>query len=123
MTTQIPEEYLSFDFGFSAVDETELVKRSTVTTDTVEAPAMSEDLKRIEDKIQSLTSLMFSLEDKLGENISDAAMKDKIRQLEAIIIPLLNNLLKTADKEYIYWPNRKDTIEKQIQKVLSITRG
>ena len=32
------------------------------------------------------------------------------------------NLLKTSDKEYIYWPDRKEQIEGQIDKLLSYTR-
>ena len=44
----------------------------------------------------------------------------KINSLSDIIIPLLNNLCKNPDKEYIYWPNRVEKIEKQIQKVNNI---
>ena len=47
----------------------------------------------------------------------------KVSQLEEIIMPLLVNLLKTADKEYIHWPNRENAINEQIKKVLKITRG
>lgn len=51
------------------------------------------------------------------------AYKDKLQECEKLIIPFLMKLLKTADKEYIYWPNRKPAIEKQIEKVLRLTRG
>ena len=37
-------------------------------------------------------------------------------------MPLLVNLLKTADKEYIYWPDRKEQVEGQIDKLLGYTR-
>lgn len=46
--------------------------------------------------------------------------QEKINSLSDIIIPLLNNLCKNPDKEYIYWPNRVEKIEKQIQKVNNI---
>jgi len=49
--------------------------------------------------------------------------KDKLKELEKMIVPFLAKLLKTADKEYIYWPNRKATIEKQIEKILKLTRS
>jgi hypothetical protein len=38
-------------------------------------------------------------------------------------MPFLSNLLKTADKPYINWPNRKPILEAQIQKILTLTRG
>jgi len=37
-------------------------------------------------------------------------------------MPLLVNLLKTSDKEYIYWPDRKAQVEGQIDKLLGMTR-
>jgi hypothetical protein len=49
--------------------------------------------------------------------------KHRLTEVEKLIMPFLTNLLKTADKPYINWPNRGPIIEKQIQKVLSLTRG
>jgi len=37
-------------------------------------------------------------------------------------MPLLVNLLKSSDKDYIHWPNRKAAVEAQITKLLAITR-
>lgn len=51
------------------------------------------------------------------------AYKAKLAEVEKLIIPFLTKLLKTADKEYIYWPNRKPAIEKQIEKILKLTRS
>lgn len=51
------------------------------------------------------------------------AYKEKLEQVEKLIVPFLVKLLKTADKEYIYWPNRKTTIEKQIEKIITLTRS
>ena len=51
------------------------------------------------------------------------AYKAKLSEVEKMIIPFLTKLLKTADKEYIYWPNRKPAIEKQIEKILKLTRS
>ena len=48
--------------------------------------------------------------------------KDRLQKLEKMIIPFLMKLQTTGDKEYIYWPNRKPAIEKQIEKILSLTR-
>jgi hypothetical protein len=49
--------------------------------------------------------------------------KEKLAEVEKLIVPFLVKLLKTADKEYIYWPNRKPAIEKQIEKVIKLTRS
>ena len=49
--------------------------------------------------------------------------KEKLSEVEKLIVPFLVKLLKTADKEYIYWPNRKPTIEKQIEKIIKLTRS
>lgn len=48
--------------------------------------------------------------------------KTKLGELETLIIPLLKGLMKNPEKEYIYWPNRLDIIQKQIDKVYSITK-
>ena len=49
--------------------------------------------------------------------------KQKLLEVEKLIVPFLVKLLKTADKEYIYWPNRKPMIEKQIEKIIGLTRS
>ena len=49
--------------------------------------------------------------------------KQRLAEVEKLIIPFLNKLHSTGDKEYIHWPNRKPLIEKQIEKILKLTRG
>jgi bacterioferritin (cytochrome b1) len=49
--------------------------------------------------------------------------KQRLLELEKMIIPFLQKLHSTGDKEYIYWPNRKPSIELQIEKILKLTRG
>jgi len=66
-------------------------------------------------------------EEEYNRVINDTAQtaddyKQRLAQLEKIIIPFLQKLYTTADKEYIYWPNRKPTIEQQIEKILKLTR-
>lgn len=54
------------------------------------------------------------------------SMKDdyegRMKQIEKSIIPLLVNLAKNPEREYILWPNRKEKIEKQIDKIIGLTR-
>jgi hypothetical protein len=49
--------------------------------------------------------------------------KVRLAQVEKINMPFLTNLLKSKDQPYIHWPNRGPIIEKQIQKILGLTRG
>ena len=49
--------------------------------------------------------------------------KDRLHQVEKIILPFLTKLLKTADQPVIKWPNRGPILEEQIQKILNLTRN
>lgn len=49
--------------------------------------------------------------------------KSRLKEVEKIIMPFLTNLLKTADQPIIKWPNRGPVIQKQIEKILTLTRG
>lgn len=135
MTTRtIPQEYLAFrqqdDFGFSAIDESE-VNRS-VDPNTLEETIIvretitqsSESLQRVEDKLDQMLELYN--EGKLGleaeRDKMEAEVKANLKTLEQLIMPLLVNLMKNPEKEYIYWPNRTAKIQEQIDKVLSLTR-
>lgn len=91
MATKIPLEYLDSadDFGFTAVNETEVTE-------------------------PILTEVKTSV---------DSQTKQKLLTLEKLIMPLLVNLMKNPEKEYIHWPNRVPAIEKQIEKILAITRA
>jgi hypothetical protein len=53
----------------------------------------------------------------------EAEYKAKLKAVEQLIIPLLVNLMKNPEKDYIKWPNRTAQIQKQIDKILAITRN
>ena len=76
------------DFGFSLVSEQELKQHEEI-------------LKR---KVEEQSTVIVSAEDKL-------------HQLRDMIMPLLNNLAKDPEKEYIRWPGRAERIQSFIQKV------
>ena len=54
---------------------------------------------------------------------ADADTKQKLSTVEKLILPLLVNLMKNPDKDYIHWPKRVPLREKQIDKILAITRS
>jgi hypothetical protein len=70
-----------FDFGFSLVDESEL--------------------EAVQQAQQVITST----------KTEASATQEKIDMLYNMMMPLLNNLAKNPEKEYIYWPNRIDKLE------------
>ena len=49
--------------------------------------------------------------------------KKKLNDVEKLIIPLLVNLMKNPNVDTIKWPNRAPVIEKQIERILAITRS
>jgi hypothetical protein len=128
--TIIPEEYTKIDYGFSGVDEIP----TTTTTETLPSTIDENDITRVilnalnplEDKLDLLLQRKVATDDDnfaLAVAEAETIYKTKITELEKIIMPLLVNLLKTADKEYIYWPNRAPIIQEAVDKVLAITRG
>lgn len=48
--------------------------------------------------------------------------KIRMKQIEAMILPLLSNFHSTADNPNIYWPNRKEELEEKIKEFLKLTR-
>ena len=130
----IPQEYLSdFDFGFNAVDE---MPQSNVQIDTQpleqDVEGINDNVIRIEQKVDALVTAMNSLSTKMMnlddefdviKSSTEQEVRGKLTEVEKLIMPLLVNLLKTSDKDYIHWPNRKDKIQSQIDRLLEITRG
>jgi hypothetical protein len=130
----IPQEYLMIraqeDFGFSAVDELEVkqvVDETTLETKVIKdtVSASSESITRLEAKIDAMLDMYnqekFGLDSKRVQ--LEETVKFRLTEVEKLIMPLLVNLMKNTDKEYIYWPNRKEKIQEQIDKILALTRG
>lgn len=70
-----------FDFGFTAVDETELEAVQQAQTVANE------------------------------QSSSASELEDKLNNLYNAILPLLSNLKANPEKDYIYWPNRVEKVE------------
>jgi len=82
-----------FDFGFTAVDESEL-------------QAVQDAQKAIGDV-----------------SVAATTSQEKLDKLYNAITPLLNNLKKNPEKEYILWPNRIDKVEAFEEHLLNIYRS
>ena len=103
-------------------------------------PASSTQLARMEEKIDrvlnmELGELNASLQAQ-GQNLNavldeveerTTAMREeckaKMGEVERMIMPLLINLMKNPQKEYIHWPNRAEKLQSQIDKITALTRS
>ena len=107
-----------FDFGFTAVDEPDQ------GTPAPAAPSIDED--KIMDKLQQLEAKILSADNSgmINEHRSliESDVATKLRDVEYLVLPLLFNLQKNPEKEYIHWPNRTAIIDKQIEKIKAVTR-
>ena len=131
--SNIPQEYLGgYDFGFSAVDEPPQPTYQAPQAPVVDTVGLEDNVARLEqevarlgNRIETMITKLSGLDDEfdLVKQKTEEEIAQKVIDLEKIIMPLLINLLKTADKAYIHWPNRKDQIQSQIDRVLAITRG
>ena len=82
-----------FDFGFTAVDESEL-------------QAVHDAKKAVGDV-----------------EVTAKTTQDKLDKLYNAIVPLLNNLKKNPEKDYILWPNRIDKVEEFESHLLNIYKS
>tara|TARA_Y100000361_G_scaffold149896_1_gene164792 strand:+ start:215 stop:598 length:384 start_codon:yes stop_codon:yes gene_type:complete len=120
------ESWEDFDFGFSAVDADELgeIVSPSKTAEVVGKVEVQSNhvLERL-DTIQTMLTLEVDARKKELEEKYQEENQQVFKNLEKMIIPLLKNLMKNPEKEYIYWPNRTEKIQKQIDKILEITRS
>ncbi len=111
----------NFDFGFTAVDEpinTE-PRTQTITVDSGNNEEIMQKLYDLENKLLGMDNSTM-LENHKALVQQDVALK--LKQAEDMILPLLYNLKKNPEKEYIHWPNRNTIIDNQIEKLLAVTR-
>lgn len=85
-------DLLKFDFGFTAVDESEL-----------------DAVKEIEASASSSSA-------------ENKALQNKVNNLYNAILPLLTNLKQNPEKEYILWPNRTEKIEQFEEHIAKIIK-
>ena len=120
------------DFGFTAVDEDDLKGLTGQTERTEEVSekldASSEQVKLLEYKMDNVVGKLDDMLDEVSTvkeyyESEKVLVGNKLNEVEELILPLLNNLMKNKDKEYIYWPNREAIINQQIERITNITRA
>lgn len=113
---------------------------TTVPTVTIPADlARKAEIARVEEKIDKVLSLeikelassLEGTEDNIRAIIDEVeerkkelvvAHAERMKEVEKLILPLLYNLLKNPDKEYIKWTNRVEMVNSQIAKITAVTR-
>lgn len=114
---------------------------SEVTASTPETVApVVVDMAPIETKVDHLIQEQYQILEAIGDpkerkaeierrlqkaiDDNKAALDDKLADIEKLTLPLLFNLIKpeSLTQKYIFWPNRKEIIERQIKRIVAITR-
>ena len=98
----------------------EKITRVEDKIDKILAMESSQITSALEEQGSSIRAVIDEVEERKGE-LNDK-FSGKLKELESLVIPMLKGLMKNADKEYIYWPDRTPILEKQIKKVYNITR-
>lgn len=108
-------------YGFMAVNEDELKELLGGQT----APATPDEIDAIKEKLDLIMQMNSTCE---GANAVkaqyDELLRAKMSEIETLIMPLLLNLKKNGDKDYMYWPGsqRVAQCDLQIQKIMNVTQ-
>jgi hypothetical protein len=115
----------TYDFGFTFEDPTETVIHvpEPYSSQTIDTGDLKDEImaKLYDLEARLLTSDQSGL---IAEHkrLVEMEVSEKLKQVEDLILPLLYNLMKNPEKEYIHWPNRTPIIDNQIDKITAITR-
>jgi hypothetical protein len=103
------------------------------TASPIQMGRVEEKLDRILGmELQELSSTITQQGDSLGSVITEIEIrktqiqnecKEKLQEAEKLILPLLANLMKNPEKEYIHWPHRSEKIQTHIDKITRCTRS
>ena len=105
----------------SLFDETgEKISRLEGKVDKILEIESTQIASALSEQGSSIRAVIDEVEERKGE--LNEKFSSRLKELESLVIPMLKGLMKNADKEYIYWPNRTPILEKQIEKVYGITR-
>ena len=91
------------------------------------APETVEKIDKIIEIMGDPEARRAEVERRLKESIDaqKEIVNEKLKEMEKLTLPLLINLIKpeSLTQKYIHWPNRKEIIERQIKRILQITRS
>tara|TARA_Y100000310_G_scaffold206343_1_gene206760 strand:- start:99 stop:629 length:531 start_codon:yes stop_codon:yes gene_type:complete len=111
MLLESDDDTITNDVVFSRIEE---------KVDKILDMETNEFSRALQDNSDNIKVIIDEIEERKKE--LESKSKEKMIEIEGLILPLLYNLIKSPDKNYIYWPDRKDKIETQIRKIISVTR-
>lgn len=115
----------TYDFGFTFEDPTETVihVQEPYSSQTIDTGDLKDEIMA---KLYDLESRLLGMDTEQQvaqfKALVEADVAMKLKEVEDLILPLLYNLMKNPEKEYIHWPNRTPIIDNQIDKITAITR-
>jgi hypothetical protein len=113
----------TYDFGFTFEDPTEAAQPATTAQVTVDTGDLKDEIMA---KLQDLETRLSGTDQSTliteHKRLIEMEVSEKLKQVENLILPLLYNLMKNPEKDYIHWPNRTPIIDSQIKKITEITR-
>jgi hypothetical protein len=116
----------TYDFGFTFEDPTETVVHVREPYDPQEDIDASDLKDEIMAKLYDLEARLLNVDQSTliaeHKRLVEMEVAEKLKQVEDLILPLMYNLMKNPEKEYIHWPNRTPIIDNQIEKITAITR-
>jgi hypothetical protein len=128
MADKDPDFMDSFDnndsFGFMAVNEDEL--KDLIGGGATDEQVTPEQIAAIQDKLQLIVEMNSTCEGAGAVKAQyDELLKAKMNEIEQLVLPLLINLKKNGDKDYLYWPGAQRTaqVELQTERILQITQS
>lgn len=132
MAKDIPDYMRGFDitedWGITPVSEIPNSEPTKVDVDMSAVEKNGIEISKVKNDVSSIKSMMNEImqivaeKDTITKEVNDGAVKEKLKDIEKLILPFLYNLMK-SDEPYIHWPNRSPIIKAQIEKLLTLTRG
>jgi hypothetical protein len=118
---------LNDDWGITPVNtaptqpQQPVIDTSLIESSNIEISKIKSDVSSIKAMMNEVMDIV-NEKDTLTKEVTDAAVLQRFKDIEKVILPFLYNLTK-SDEPYIHWPNRSPIIKAQIEKILKLTRG
>jgi len=116
---------LNDDWGITPVNttptQTPIIDNSLIESSNIEISKIKSDVSSIKAMMNEVMDIV-NEKNTLTKEVTDAAVLQRFKDIEKVILPFLYNLTK-SDEPYIHWPNRSPIIKAQIEKILKLTRG
>jgi len=105
------------DFDPTTID----VSRIEEKLDKILEMESAELASAVSEQSEGIRAIIDEVEER--KNLLTYQYKVKIKEVEKLVLPLLVNLSRSPEKEYLLWPDRAEKVQGQINKILEVTRA